>query len=197
MLRPATRADSMTLWRIRNQPDVRLVSKTTDRIPWDVHEAWLARALADPDVRLGIWEHQTQPAGYGRLVLTMPGMAEVSIAVDTLYRRRGIASGILDALKGWARAEGRDDLYASVAVTNAASLRLFIAAGYIPEEVYLEDQRQWLSLWRPTHDCRLCAEDQPFHSVGRDGISDGNRMVVADLHEVLGAGGAELLPCTR
>ena len=197
MLRPATLADAMTLWRIRNQPDVRAQSRTTERVAWDAHVAWLTRTLADPCRRLGVWEHQTQPAGYGRLDVDPCQQAEVSVAVDALYRHRGVAFGVLETLRVWARTAGCETLIADVRPENTASLILFLRAGYIPTDILRCQPVDLVRMARPVHDCRLCAEGVPLHTVGEGAISDGRRREVSDLHEVPCETGVALVECVR
>ena len=67
--------------------------------------------------------------------------AAVAIVVASAYRRRGYALAMLQALASLARSTLHlHQLYADIAVSNAASLALFAKAGYSPCGTF----RQWL-----------------------------------------------------
>ena len=67
--------------------------------------------------------------------------AAVAIVVASAYRRRGYALAMLQALATLARSTLHlHQLYADIAVSNAASLALFEKAGYSPCGTF----RQWL-----------------------------------------------------
>ncbi len=132
-LRRATLHDAELLHRWRNDPSVRAVSHTTDEIPWETHVRWLASSLARGDRHVLVAERRGRPLGTLRFDVS-GDRATVSIAVDPALHGSGLGPAILDAGDEWlatndarvrnCRAEIRDG--------NGASVRAFLAAGYLP-----------------------------------------------------------------
>ncbi len=129
-LRPATAADSSFLRTLRNDPEVRRRSRHPEVVAEEEHRAWLDGVLADPaHRRLYVIELDGAPQGQVRLDLD-GASAEVSIALAADSRGRGVARSALAATTDLARALEIEELHAFVQEDNAASLRLFAAAGY-------------------------------------------------------------------
>jgi spore coat polysaccharide biosynthesis predicted glycosyltransferase SpsG/RimJ/RimL family protein N-acetyltransferase len=132
-LRRATLHDAELLHRWRNDPSVRAVSHTTDEIPWETHVRWLESSLGRGDRHVLVAERRGRPLGTLRFDVS-GDRATVSIAVDPALHGSGLGSAILDAGDAWlaandarvrtCRAEIRDG--------NDASVRAFLAAGYLP-----------------------------------------------------------------
>jgi RimJ/RimL family protein N-acetyltransferase len=130
-LRPAEPADAERLLAWRNDPATRAASLTRDVIDLQTHRAWLERRLADPDCALFIIEHEDRPVGQVRAERSAAA-AEVSIGLAADARGRGIGARSLQALEPEvARWPVVVELVAHVRTENAASLRLFAAAGYV------------------------------------------------------------------
>jgi RimJ/RimL family protein N-acetyltransferase len=132
-LRPAGREDAELLLSWRNDPEVRAASFSQDPVLPDVHTAWLARTLADPDTRLLIVERDGRPAGQVRL--TRSGRAaEVHIGLSGAASGRGVGSQALRLAADVARTQlGVEVLEARIRRGNERSVRAFRAAGF--EEV--------------------------------------------------------------
>ncbi len=132
-LRRATMHDAELLHRWRNDPSVRAVSHTTDEIPWDTHVRWLESSLARGDRHVLVAERRGRPLG--TLRFDMSGdRATVSIAVDPALHGSGLGPAILDAGDAWLAANDARvrSCRAEIRAGNDASVRAFLAAGYLP-----------------------------------------------------------------
>ncbi len=132
-LRRATMQDAELLHRWRNDPSVRAVSHTTDEIPWDTHVHWLESSLARGDRHVLVAERRGRPLGTLRFDVS-GDRATVSIAVDPALHGSGLGPAILDAGDAWLAAnEARvRSCRAEIRDGNDASVRAFLAAGYLP-----------------------------------------------------------------
>ncbi|MGY2234002.1 UDP-2,4-diacetamido-2,4,6-trideoxy-beta-L-altropyranose hydrolase [Pseudomonas gingeri] len=131
-MRVAQPQDSIALYRWRNHPLIRAVSRNTEEIAWEDHCRWLTSVLADPRRKLLIGEQGGEPAGVVRFDLEEDGLAEVSIYLvpDATSRCRG--SDLLQSAEDWIVRHCTDVrwLHAHVKGSNKRSNGLFIAAGY-------------------------------------------------------------------
>jgi len=131
-LRRAGEADAQAVWQWNNDPTARAVSIQRDPIAWPTHERWFARTIADPDQRLWIIEHRSEPCGVLR-VRRDAGQAEgtVSIAIAPQARGQGVGVAALrQAADRYYDETGDRRLLAWIAPDNAASLAAFARAGY-------------------------------------------------------------------
>lgn len=126
LVRPAEPADAHDLWRWRNDPVARAASRNPDPVPFADHQAWFARALADPARTILIGEIDGSPVGMVRLDAGSDG-AEVSIALDPERRGAGLGGALMRV--GLARSGART-FTAVLRADNAASRRLFAGAGF-------------------------------------------------------------------
>ena len=131
-LRRATMDDAEILHRWRNDPSVRAVSHVTDEIPWDSHVRWLEASLARDDRHVLIAERRGRRVGTLRFDVA-GDCATVSIAVDPALHGSGLGPAILDAGERWLRGQDRRvlRLRAEIRPGNEASVRAFLAAGYL------------------------------------------------------------------
>jgi UDP-2,4-diacetamido-2,4,6-trideoxy-beta-L-altropyranose hydrolase len=130
-LRPAGPADSRLLWRWANDPLVRANSFTQARIPWAVHQQWLAGRLSTPGTAVYIAHDADENAvGQTRIEATPAGVV-VGLSIAAPWRGRGLAAELLTtgAAKYWAT-HGAAELHAYVKTENAASAKSFASAGY-------------------------------------------------------------------
>ena len=132
-LRRATLRDAELLHRWRNDPSVRAVSHTTDEIPWETHVRWLESSLARGDRHVLVAERRGQPLGTLRFDVS-GDRATVSIAVDPALHGSGLGPAILDAGDAWLEANDARvrTCRAEIRDGNDASVRAFLAAGYLP-----------------------------------------------------------------
>ncbi len=133
-LRPASPGDAALLHAWVNADDsLRWKARTSGPVPWDGHLAWYAQRLADPHCMIRIVLVDGAEAGQVRL-WGDPAAPEVDIYVAPAFRGRGAASVALrTALASWADTFGATRPRAVVKATNAASLRLFAALGFVEE----------------------------------------------------------------
>lgn len=133
-MRDATIADADALLSWRNDPLTRQMSLQTDEIPRDAHMRWLERSLAAPDRILLIGEDSGTGVAVGMCRFDLDGRrrAEVSIGVAPAQRGRGMGTALLAAgIAAFQTARPDiDTLTAVIRSTNAASIRLFEAAGF-------------------------------------------------------------------
>ena len=97
-------------------------------MPWETHEAWFSRALADPTrtLLIGIDPETRNKVGLVRFDLLESGQRLVGVNVAPEHRGRGLGALLL------ARALERQSgaLVAEVRPDNRASVRLFEKLGF-------------------------------------------------------------------
>lgn len=123
-LRQATLGDSLDLWRWRNDPVTRAMSRNSEAVELASHEAWFRRALEGPEISLFIGE--TEEGAVGMVRFDHGAETEVSINLNPAFRGRGLSHALLAA--GLAEAAGV--VFAEIKDENAASRRLFEQAGF-------------------------------------------------------------------
>lgn len=140
-IRGATPADSEDLLLWRNHPAVRAVSRDTNPIANDTHEAWLKTVLSNPDRVLLIGEYQRSAIGVVRFDICADE-AEVSICLDPDHKDEGFGVELLLAAEQWLN-EHRSailSIKAEVLGNNEPSHRLFRACGYqLRSSLYAKD----------------------------------------------------------
>lgn len=131
-VRPAGTADSELMYRWRNDPATRAMSRDHDAIGHDEHERWLASALADPRRLLLVGEVGRTPVGVIRFDGREASEVEVSLYLDPALHGLGLGSALLRAGEGAARSWAGDNLRFTAMVLdgNAGSRRMFESAGY-------------------------------------------------------------------
>jgi RimJ/RimL family protein N-acetyltransferase len=128
-LRKAQMKDAQMLLGWKNEEDTRRNSIVTDKvIAVADHLKWLERTLADDSVELYVIEDSGFPIGDVRL--DKGAETEISIRMDASCRGRGLATQVIAMFKS--------PLTAKIRVHNVASMRVFIANGYRPEEYVAE-----------------------------------------------------------
>jgi RimJ/RimL family protein N-acetyltransferase len=134
-IRPAVPSDGGALFEWRNDSDSRAASLSQDAIPRDTHDRWFASSLASPTrwIFLAVDTASGDRVGMCRFDLDDDASsAEVSINLGPDWRGRGLSGEVL----GGGIAAFREahppavPLTASIRSTNAASARLFTAAGF-------------------------------------------------------------------
>jgi pseudaminic acid synthase len=130
-LQRATAAHGPFLLDLRNdEATVRasLVSRPAEEAE---HVLWLESTLAMKERVLWVAHLPTgEPVGQLRLDMRPHGLAEVSLAVASGFRGRGIAAALLRLAEDKARERGVQTLTATIRGDNDASLRVFRRAGY-------------------------------------------------------------------
>jgi ribosomal protein S18 acetylase RimI-like enzyme len=77
-----------------------------------------------------------RPVAVARGVLTDGWLGVAAVSVDPAHRRRGLATALLDALRGWAVERGGHSVYLQVTEDNAAARELYRRAGLIEQHRY-------------------------------------------------------------
>lgn len=125
-LRPATPADSETIFDWQSDPTTRVYFRNPAPPSRTEHEAWFTSRMGTADPAIEIIEVKEHPVGLLRLDPTSDGY-EVSILTAPDARGRGIGRAALCLLR---RLEPEATLTAVVHPDNAASRAMFRAAGY-------------------------------------------------------------------
>ena len=131
-LRDAAASDARTMWEWRNAPVTRHASRLAQEIPFDAHQAWLTRALADPARHLFIARFGQVDVGVIRFDQLADGASyEVSLYLDPTLHGIGLGHAMLAAGEAaMAQRCGALVVHAEVLSDNPGSRRLFIASGY-------------------------------------------------------------------
>lgn len=131
-LRTAEPGDARLLFDWVNDPVVRAQSFTQTAIPWQDHERWFARKLADARCLLLIAEDaQGNPVGQVRFDLTDDASAIISVAIAPAYRGRGYgAAAIARACETLRLLHGARTVLAYIRRDNLASQGAFSRAGF-------------------------------------------------------------------
>lgn len=132
-LRPACADDSRLLWVWANDPLDRAASFSTEPIAWEIHEAWLARKLGDPSVRLFmVLDGGHTPIGQIRFELTGPETAEVSIGLAPTNRGKGYGARAIDlGVREIMNSAKVEYVVAFIKPENQESRRVFEKAGFV------------------------------------------------------------------
>ena len=143
LVRKVTAADGPTLLTWRNDPLVREASRSNHVLTQEEHTEWLQATLNDPDAHQFIVVRGQNDVGYVRF--NQHGeRAEVSIYLNPDFRGNSLGVAVLlTAQRALVNNAAVNELRAYVKPGNAASLRLFEAAGYTEETS--EDHGTWYS----------------------------------------------------
>jgi UDP-2,4-diacetamido-2,4,6-trideoxy-beta-L-altropyranose hydrolase len=134
-LRPATLFDETMYHAWVNDSEVRRQSFNTDPISLEQHQRWFRNRLKSADALLRVLvDSQGLPLGQIRLErsATKPSLAVVGFSLDPIARGHGLASellqlGVAELVRAWG---GGVKAYGEVRVTNPASTRAFLRAGF-------------------------------------------------------------------
>lgn len=131
-VRRAAREDSDLMYRWRNDPVTRIVSRNPEEIGPKQHAVWLQRTLADQDRLLLIGEVGQIPVGVVRFDRAEGDEALISVYVDPELHGLGLGEALVRAGEAAARAWAGKGLtvVAHVLGGNTRARRAFEAAGY-------------------------------------------------------------------
>jgi len=152
-VRPATEADSATIFAWRNDPTTRQASRSTAAVSWEGHQRWLESVLDDEARYLLVVEHlgeavavlrfdQTADTGQG----SSPEW-EISINLAPARRGSGLAAPVVHAGHAWLRQRlpqqsGFGAVTAETRAGNGPMLATFHRCGY--REISRDDN--WVQL---------------------------------------------------
>ncbi len=142
-LRQATLEDSLDLFNWRNDPVTREMSRNTEPIPWESHEKWYEKALADSRKKILMAENEEGKIGMVRFDYQNSHSAEVNININPIFRGKGYGQLVLDngCKYGFSKL-GLNRIYAEIKKTNIPSIKLFERAGFI----YLPEKEELLRM---------------------------------------------------
>lgn len=133
-IRDARTSDSEMLWLWRNDPHVRANSKMSSPIAWTDHAKWYAAVLSSDFTDTFIVQQGGAAVGMVRFDTTGDS-AVISINIAPEARGRGIGSAALRmACDLYLKRHPDITLRAEVHETNTASMRIFVANGFVQED---------------------------------------------------------------
>lgn len=131
-VRRARAEDGALLLALRNDPDVRDVSRTTSPIATADHARWLSQALSDPD-RILLIAEDGEGVTFGSIRFDRKDTAqwEVSLILAPDRRGRGIGHQVMETALAYLRSLHPDaGIIATVKTTNERSRILFERMGF-------------------------------------------------------------------
>lgn len=129
--RRAREEDSLLLLRWRNDPTTRAVSRSSEPVAWQDHDAWFQRTLRNDQRELYVVERGEAPVGTVRFDAHAESEWEVSITLAPEARGHGLARPVLAAgERTFDAGHPGTTVIASVLPGNVPSQRLFARAGY-------------------------------------------------------------------
>ena len=130
-LRQAGADDVQLFFQWVNEPAVRENSFNTEPIPWETHQQWFAKTLADDGVRIYVLMADNLPVGQVRLAFEHESW-QISYSIATAFRGQGYGKMILQLAENELIRDGHigESLLAEVKMDNIASKRIFSKLGY-------------------------------------------------------------------
>ena len=130
-LRQVSEEDCKLLWEWANDPDVRVVSFSSEPIPWERHVKWFRSKLYDPHCVFYIATNSDDiPIGQIRYDVE-DNKAIVSVSIDRKYRIKGYGSRLIGlASRKLFDISDIAAIHAYVKPGNEASIGAFVKAGF-------------------------------------------------------------------
>ena len=131
-LREVEPGDCHRLWTLANDPVVRSVSFSEERIEWGTHVEWFDRAIESPNRRIFVAEN-TEGEFVGQVRFDLErGEAHISIEIVPSKRGHGLGAALIRA--GTQRYLDETPtvnvVHAFIKTTNEVSVAVFSKAGY-------------------------------------------------------------------
>jgi RimJ/RimL family protein N-acetyltransferase len=149
-LREVTPGDSADLYRWRMEPDARAMFLNTGVVPFEVHQAFLARYFQrDNTDRWFVIEARGEPVGAIALYEVSADGTEAEwgrFVIAPEHRGRGWGRRSLALLIEYARSIGMRRLRCEVLAGNATAARLYQRLGFAETGSYEEGGRRFLRL---------------------------------------------------
>lgn len=136
-IRAATDRDSQTLFKWRNHPAIRSVSRNSQPIKWEDHQSWFSAVLADGGRLLLVGYIENRPVGVVRFDKE-GDVAEVSIYLVPEGGFSGQGSNLLLSAEHWLALNRPviKRIRAEVLADNLPSQQLFLGANYRVDTIY-------------------------------------------------------------
>lgn len=133
LLRPANKDDCEQVFKWQSNREIRRYSRNPESPDWERHLGWFTESLQSAKRQILIIEYKGNPAGVLRLdeVKDRCNTFEISIFVDYLYQKKGIArKALLITRENFSHST----FVAEIFKKNKASVCLFLSAGFKPLE---------------------------------------------------------------
>ncbi len=147
-LRQAESADAELLFTWANDPYVRAMAFSKAPIAWATHLAWFEQKRQDASTDIWICEQFGQAVGQCRLNAITPLIGEIHLNLNPACRGLGLAAAMIAKASQASIARHQwQEIHAVVKLSNHASLRAFIRAGFQPtrQEQCYGEECQWFS----------------------------------------------------
>ncbi len=95
--RLATMEDRKEIWEWWNDPTTRKMMKDNATVPWETHCRWFDELLSDKHRVLCIGETPSGKVGVVRFDFRAPGIFEVSINFNPMFRGKGLAAALINS----------------------------------------------------------------------------------------------------
>jgi RimJ/RimL family protein N-acetyltransferase len=130
-VRPATEADSKSIFDWRNDPITVSTSRTQAGVEWNGHSVWFLKQLANPDTTCLIGEYEGQPCGVVWFRKGRSGVFETSVNLAPQFRGRKLSSPMLQASLNWMKGnKGAKVFSTEIQNENLASIKMFERCGF-------------------------------------------------------------------
>jgi UDP-2,4-diacetamido-2,4,6-trideoxy-beta-L-altropyranose hydrolase len=146
-LRPAKMEDCKLFWNWANDPDVRKYAFTKDFIPFDTHEKWFEKKMADKELRLYVLESDYGPIGQIRLE-GQKSTKKLSYSIGRQFRRLGFGRYIVNKLIEMIDLDVKE-INAEVLNSNINSLKIFRSLGFSEFENCKENSKLFVKNLTP------------------------------------------------
>lgn len=135
VVRRAGQEDCRDIWEWRNDPLAADMSVSKDMVPWESHQQWYAKAIANSDRVLMIGELEENgilaKVGMCRFDLHEAG-AYVSLNLAPAMRGKGLSTKLLaQSIDAVASSFGRRLFLATINRENMPSIRCFERCGFV------------------------------------------------------------------
>jgi UDP-2,4-diacetamido-2,4,6-trideoxy-beta-L-altropyranose hydrolase len=131
LLRVAKVEDMKCIFKWRNHPEIRAISRNQQTINWNDHQAWFERMLTRVDIKLLIASKNQTDVGVVRFDLN-DSSAEISIYLVPKTPHNGLGTKLLNAAENWLQSHHPEinEISAEVLASNPKSQQFFIKNGY-------------------------------------------------------------------
>ena len=140
--RRADEADALSLWRMANDPAVRVSAFNKDYIPWNDHIKWLMRKLSSRKSLIFVSELADSVVSQARYDVISNKTAEIDYSVASSFRSKGLGYQILNTTLNEAfESLDIDTIVGKVLEGNTPSIRVFERLGFslITKEQHNDD----------------------------------------------------------
>jgi UDP-2,4-diacetamido-2,4,6-trideoxy-beta-L-altropyranose hydrolase len=147
-LRLAEKADAKLLFTWANDPYVRAMAFSKAPIAWNTHLTWFEQKRQDASTDIWICEQFGHAVGQCRLNAVTPQIGEIHLNLNPACRGLGLAAAMIaKACQASMARHHWQEIHAVVKLSNHASLRAFIRAGFQPtrQEQCYGEECQWFS----------------------------------------------------